>query len=206
MFLWSLQTLGFISEKNSLWKWTQGRLSFGLWAFVLTRRLRVDTQIKKTTITIDYSIISDLFDSVGVPYHHRVSEGFSAALRRFRKVQVHHSSFSETKEHIQRHLRVWGSLYCPTHSRSGDRQEDLETSWLWSYCDWGPVDDVVPEFWPVNGGLIGSRLLQGGRMLIIKRPQVAKFMFIWAARRKFFPVTQQSKFKTLSSRYRNGVY
>lgn len=49
-------------------------------------------------------------------------------------------------------------------------------------------DDVEPGFGPANGGLRGSRELQGGRMLIIKRPQVAKFMFIWAARRKSFPV------------------
>lgn len=50
------------------------------------------------------------------------------------------------------------------------------------------VDDVEPVLGPANGGLMGSRELQGGRMLIIKRPQVAKFMFIWAARRKSFPV------------------
>lgn len=32
---------------------------------------------------------------------------------------------------------------------------------------------------PPSGGLMGSRELQGGgRMLIIKRPHVAKFMFI----------------------------
>lgn len=47
--------------------------------------------------------------------------------------------------------------------------------------------DMAPVFGPVNGGLMGSRELQGGKMLIIKRPQVAKFIFIWAARRKFFP-------------------
>lgn len=47
---------------------------------------------------------------------------------------------------------------------------------------------MEPGFGPANGGLRGSRELQGGRMLIIKRPQVAKFMFIWAARRKSFPV------------------
>lgn len=49
-------------------------------------------------------------------------------------------------------------------------------------------DDVEPVLGPANGGLMGSRELQGGRMVIIKRPQVAKFMFIWAARRKSFPV------------------
>lgn len=42
-----------------------------------------------------------------------------------------------------------------------------------------PVDNgEEPELGPANGGLMGSRELQGGRMLIIKRPQVAKFMFI----------------------------
>lgn len=49
------------------------------------------------------------------------------------------------------------------------------------FADGGPVR------WPAKGGLMGSRELQGGRMLIIKRPHVAKFMFIWAARRKSFP-------------------
>lgn len=47
------------------------------------------------------------------------------------------------------------------------------------------------EVEPPRGGLMGSRELQGGRMLIIKRPQVAKFMFIWAARRKFFPAKRE---------------
>lgn len=37
---------------------------------------------------------------------------------------------------------------------------------------------------------MGSSELQGGKMLIIKRPQAAKFMFIWAARRKCFPVSR----------------
>lgn len=50
------------------------------------------------------------------------------------------------------------------------------------------MEDVGPVLGPANGGLMGSRELHGGRMLIIKRPQVAKFMFIWAARRKSFPV------------------
>lgn len=60
------------------------------------------------------------------------------------------------------------------------------------HTDSYPVDnDEEPELGPANGGLMGSRELQGGRMLIIKRPQVAKFMFIWAARRKFFPVKRK---------------
>lgn len=51
------------------------------------------------------------------------------------------------------------------------------------------LDDVGPVLVPAKGGLMGSKELQGGgKMLIIKRPQVAKFMFIWAARRKSFPV------------------
>lgn len=41
---------------------------------------------------------------------------------------------------------------------------------------------------PGSGGLKAETLLlQGGSTLIIRRPHVAKFMFIWAARRKFFP-------------------
>lgn len=53
----------------------------------------------------------------------------------------------------------------------------------------GEIDeDVVTGSEPANGGLMGSRELHGGRILIIKRPQVAKFMFIWAARRKSFPI------------------
>lgn len=64
-------------------------------------------------------------------------------------------------------------------------------------------DDVEPVLGSANGGLMGSRELQGGRMVIIKRPQVAKFMFIWAARRKSFPVrgngdkTQTSNLSTI---------
>lgn len=39
-----------------------------------------------------------------------------------------------------------------------------------------------------SGGLMAAMvLLQGGNTLIIRRPQVAKFMFICAARRKFLP-------------------
>lgn len=57
-----------------------------------------------------------------------------------------------------------------------------------SYPAGEAVVDVEPVLGAANGGLMGSRELQGGRMLIIKRPQVAKFMFIWAARRKSFPV------------------
>lgn len=49
------------------------------------------------------------------------------------------------------------------------------------------------ELGVVNGGLRGSRELQGGRMLITRRPHVAKFMFIWAARRKSFPGWQRWK-------------
>lgn len=41
---------------------------------------------------------------------------------------------------------------------------------------------------PGSGGLRAvTVLLQGGSTLIIRRPQVAKFIFICAARRKFFP-------------------
>lgn len=56
-------------------------------------------------------------------------------------------------------------------------------------------DDVEAGIGPANGGLMGSRELQGGKMLIIKRPQVAKFMFICAARRKCFPEESESKNK-----------
>lgn len=45
-----------------------------------------------------------------------------------------------------------------------------------------------------RGGLMASRELQGGRMLmIIRRPQVVKFMFIWEARRKFFPAGRRAE-------------
>lgn len=58
----------------------------------------------------------------------------------------------------------------------------------------GPVGEgVQAELGAVNGGLRGSRELQGGRTLIIRRPHVAKFMFIWAARRKSFPGGQRWK-------------
>lgn len=56
--------------------------------------------------------------------------------------------------------------------------------------------DVGAGLGAANGGLMGSRELQGGRMLIIKRPQVAKFMFIWAARRKFFPVKRNEPIRS----------
>lgn len=62
-------------------------------------------------------------------------------------------------------------------------------------------DDVEPGLGPANGGLRGSRELQGGRMLIIKRPQVAKFMFIWAARRKSFPVKRNGDQRNIYTQY-----
>lgn len=52
---------------------------------------------------------------------------------------------------------------------------------------------VQAEPGTVSGGLRGSRELQGGRTLITRRPHVAKFMFIWAARRKSFPGWQRWK-------------
>lgn len=60
-------------------------------------------------------------------------------------------------------------------------------------------DDVEAGTGPANGGLMGSRELQGGKMLITKRPQVAKFMFICAARRKCFPVKKNRDNKNLQN-------
>ncbi len=55
--------------------------------------------------------------------------------------------------------------------------------------------DMVSE--PGRGGLKAAMvLLQGGSTLIIRRPQVAKFIFICAARRKFFPERNIMNYET----------
>ncbi len=55
--------------------------------------------------------------------------------------------------------------------------------------------DMVSE--PGRGGLKAAMvLLQGGSTLIIRRPQVAKFIFICAARRKFFPERNITNYET----------
>lgn len=63
---------------------------------------------------------------------------------------------------------------------------------------WGGEDMSVEA----SGGLIAVMvLLHGGNTLIIRRPHVAKFMFICAARKKFLPKQNKDSYKNHSYKY-----
>lgn len=105
--------------------------------------------------------------------------------------------------HDHRNTVTWTiTKYCEcklAYSNSGS--VFLGSMWRSSYPRGVGVDTAVLS---LEGGEVTSGaesgglravmlLLQGGRTLIISRPHVAKLMFIWAARRKFFPVQTGSE-------------
>lgn len=146
----------------------------------------------------------------GLLYRHWLSAFLSSGVRRssrgiFREVQSNYRKMSEIHTHTNFYWDhhwvtdwrgVFSSIIEPGtplfHLQSFKMhiplRRKLKTS---SQSDTHPAAEVEPGLDPASGGLIGSRELQGGRMLIIKRPQVAKFMFIWVARRKFFPAKRK---------------
>ena len=101
-----------------------------------------------------------------------------------RKIASSHWGKLSKAKHCTAHL--WNSSFIYVMKRCFWVKASTDTKE--SYCESKVIEDLAPVLGPANGGLMGSRELQGGSMLIIRRPQVAKFIFIWAARRKSFPL------------------